>query len=281
MATDPIDISSPASTSSPKQGDDAIRTLARAVIEILSVDHHVGTATNNKYNDADIGEHDQVTFNAPLGADPAPGANKGALYIKDVGGVAELFFQDEVDNPVQLTTGGKLNAAALGALPADTYLTAVDTATGESTVNLIKASADDVPVLAAGAELAATADGDSEDLAIINKSYLASEKTDLLGAGVSKNAATTYTAEASGVLVVRATITWIHNVETYVSVLSDDNATPTTEVARIGGKCTRGDSSQNIHYLTCSVPIVKGKKYRVTATASGAVVDSITWYPNE
>lgn len=172
MATDPIDISSPASTSSPKQGDDAIRTLARAVIEILSVDHHVGTATNNKYNDADIGEHDQVTFNAPLGSDPAPGANKGALYIKDVGGVAELFFQDEVDNPVQLTTGGKLNAAALGALPADTYLTAVDTATGESTVNLIKASADDVPVLAAGAELAAAINDEAEDLAIPDKKYV-------------------------------------------------------------------------------------------------------------
>lgn len=280
MATDPIDISSPASTSSPKQGDDAIRTLARAVIEILSVDHHVGTATDNKYNDADIGEHEQVTFNAPLEADPAPGANKGALYIKDVGGVAELFFQDEVDNPVQLTTGGKLRFASLDNVANDTYIAAVDAA-GTGTADLIKASADDVPVLAAGAELAAAIDGDSEDLAIVNKSYLASEKTDLLGAGVSKDAATTYTAEASGVLVVRATITWIHNTDTYVSVLSDDNAMPTTEVARIGGTCKRGDSAQNILYLTCSVPIVKSKKYRVTATASGAVVDSITWYPNE
>lgn len=171
--TDPIDISSPASTSSPKQGDDAIRKLARAVIEILSKDHYVGTANANSQYDADAaGEHAKVTLNAPLEADPAPGANKGALYIKDVGGVAELFFQDEVDNPVQLTTGGKLNAAVLGALPADTYLTAVDTATGESTVNLIKASADDVPVLAAGAELAAAINDEAEDLAIPDKKYV-------------------------------------------------------------------------------------------------------------
>lgn len=171
--TDPIDISSPASTSSPKQGDDTIRKLARAVIEILSKDHYVGTANaNSQYDEDAAGEHAKVTLNAPLEADPAPGANKGALYIKDVGGVAELFFQDEVDNPVQLTTGGKLNAAALGALPADTYLTAVDTATGESTVNLIKASADDVPVLAAGAELAAAINDEAEDLAIPDKKYV-------------------------------------------------------------------------------------------------------------
>ena len=121
----------------------------------------------------------------------------------------------------------------------------------------------------------------SDDQDAATKAYVASEKTDLLGAGVSKDAATTYTAEASGVLVVRAMIRWIYYTETYVSVLSDDNATPTTVVGRIGGMCTRGDSAQNIQYLTCSVPIVKGKKYRVTTTEGGAVVESITWYPNE
>lgn len=213
-------------------------------------------------------------------SDPAAVENIGFIYTKAANSKTELFMRLDAGGSVVQLTKNALLYLNNAKLDNDTYLKARNAA-GNGDVGLIKAGSRGVPVLAAGAELAATAHGNSPDLAIINKSYLASEKNDLIGAGVLKNAATTYTAEASGVLVVRATITWIHNVATYVSVLSDDNATPTTEVGVIGGRCTRGDSAQNILYLTCSVPIVKGKKYRVTATERGAVADRIIWYPNE
>jgi hypothetical protein len=61
---------------------------------------------------ADDGEHIKVTFHAPI-AKPANEANKGFLYIKDVAGVAELHFEDEAGNEIQLTTGGLLNAMLL------------------------------------------------------------------------------------------------------------------------------------------------------------------------
>jgi len=101
----------------------------------------------------------------------------------------------------------------------------------------------------------------------------------MYGTGVSKSKDTNYTAATSGTLVVMSTDTWVFNVDHYVLVKSDDNATPTTVVGKTGGRCLRADSAQNIVYQTMSVPIIKGKKYRVEDV--GAVINSITFYPLE
>lgn len=101
--TDPVNIANPAGSSDPKFGDDYIRTLARAVIEIVNKDHYVGSVVANAYSEDAAGEHSKVTLNAPLAVHPTNAVNKAHLYIKDVDGVAELFFQDENGKYIQIT----------------------------------------------------------------------------------------------------------------------------------------------------------------------------------
>lgn len=86
-------------------GDNQIRAVKTNIRERMAKDHYMDLAGT----DADHGEHSKVTFQAPESADPDPGANKGALYTKDVSSKAELHFQDEDDNVIQLTSGGVFN----------------------------------------------------------------------------------------------------------------------------------------------------------------------------
>jgi hypothetical protein len=45
-------------------------------------------------------------------ADPTAVPDTGNLYTKDVAAVAELFYQDENSNEIQLTSGGAINASS-------------------------------------------------------------------------------------------------------------------------------------------------------------------------
>lgn len=119
--TDPVNISDPPGLSDPKLGDDYIRTLARASIELVNKDHFIGVATNGAYDEDDAGEHTKITFHAPLADNPAgktinsdetaTDAHEGYLYLKDVANsdeddVAELHFQDENGNHIQMSAEG-------------------------------------------------------------------------------------------------------------------------------------------------------------------------------
>lgn len=92
----------PANTEQAKLGAQRIRELKVDVKERLALDHSMAG------NDDD-GKHKQVTFLDPLGVDPTPLTNEGYLYTKDIAGVPELFFEDELGNVLQMTTGGTLN----------------------------------------------------------------------------------------------------------------------------------------------------------------------------
>ncbi len=153
--TDPINIANPAGTSNPKQGDDYIRTLARAVVEILDVDHYVGASS--PYSDDEAGEHEKVTLKAVLGADPDPGAGKGALYIKTVNAKPELFYEDADDDVIQLTSGGEVLFGSLSSIANDTYFKAANVA-GDGTVDLIKATTGGIPEIKTGAVLSTSGD---------------------------------------------------------------------------------------------------------------------------
>lgn len=92
----------PADTENISLGASRIRDLKADIQERLVVDHsHAGNA--------DDGKHTQVTFLAPLGADPANLANHGFLYTKDVNAKVELFWIDEDGNVLQITLVGALN----------------------------------------------------------------------------------------------------------------------------------------------------------------------------
>lgn len=110
-----------------------------------------------------------------------PGANYGALYTKEVSGVAELFYQDENGTEKQLTTGGKLNVVTAD-IPADavnqTHIQLANNANlvarnqaGTGDVNLIKATTSDVPELPDGSKLA-TSGAPTQDTQIANKKYV-------------------------------------------------------------------------------------------------------------
>lgn len=72
--------------------NDLVRENNAALEDALGRDHAFPGTMGD-----DAGEHLQITFNAPLGADPSGVANKGILYTKDVTALAELFFVREDD----------------------------------------------------------------------------------------------------------------------------------------------------------------------------------------
>ena len=113
--TDAVNTGVPAGSESPRQGDDRMRALARAIIELAAVDHAVGTPTGTAYDSDDAGKHDRVTLVTVESTKPTLTANdKGMLYLK--GTPPELFYEDSAGNEKQLTTAGKLNVAATEAV---------------------------------------------------------------------------------------------------------------------------------------------------------------------
>lgn len=210
------------------------------------------------------------------------GTNCG-LYGKNEDGYAKQILKKSGTSLILNVEAGDYTANSIDEddiqLANDAYMTALDAA-GTGTVNLIKAGTNDLPTLPDSSEMATNA-APTEDEGIANKKYVDDQDIDLIGAGVSKSKDTNYTAATSGTIVVMATITWTYNTDTFVTVLSDDNATPTTVVGKAGGKCMRADSANNIIYHTLTVPIIKSKKYRVEDTGATAVINSITFYPNQ
>lgn len=94
----------PPDSQSASQGALRIRNHKEAVRERLEVDHSWA-------GDTDDGAHKQVTFVDPLGSKPTQANDETYIYSKDVSAKAELFFEDEDGDEVQLTKAGKLNPA--------------------------------------------------------------------------------------------------------------------------------------------------------------------------
>jgi hypothetical protein len=95
---------SPADGDLVSEGAKRIRDLRTAIRERMEKDHYFAVAGT----DADHGEHVKITFNAQS-AKPSNVADKGFLYIKDVSAKAELHWEDEDGNELQITSGGSIN----------------------------------------------------------------------------------------------------------------------------------------------------------------------------
>lgn len=93
--------SKPADIDNISDGATEIRKFKVAVRERFAKDHYFDTAGT----DANHGEHSKVTLQEQSGK-PLAEANKGYLYTKEVSGKAELFWEDEDGNELQLTSGG-------------------------------------------------------------------------------------------------------------------------------------------------------------------------------
>lgn len=172
--TDPLDPNVPSGSESPSLGDDRIKALARAVAELLNIDHYMGTdgGADVGYNEDAAGEHRKVTINAPIST-PSNASNKLFIYGKNVNGKIELHTLDEDGNELQITSVGTLHITSpdlVGTLVNNTYFTAVNNA-GDGTVDLIKADTNDRAELADGAVLAAATQSGDDDRTIADKAY--------------------------------------------------------------------------------------------------------------
>lgn len=97
----------PSGSDNANQGDDEIRATKVDIRERMAIDHEWNVST------AADGRHLKVTLKG--GADAVAVAAYGIVYVKEVGGIPELFFIDDESNIVQLTSAGKINKAAIDA----------------------------------------------------------------------------------------------------------------------------------------------------------------------
>jgi len=95
----------PAATDKPSQSQAQILANFGALNTVFAVDHLA-------FNAVDGGEHEKVTLNAPLGADPGAGGTKSSIYSKTSGATQELFFENSA--LVSQLTGLTTVAAANG-----------------------------------------------------------------------------------------------------------------------------------------------------------------------
>ena len=94
------------------EGNDEIASLKARVKERLELDHQFSGELDPLEGDCD-GYHKKVTLQK-LSEDPTPLTGTGVLYTKEVDGIIELFFVDEVSGIVnQLTEQGVLSLNTL------------------------------------------------------------------------------------------------------------------------------------------------------------------------
>ena len=142
------DIDTPdGSVDDPAEAADRMNEIKLATQEREDVDHY-WPLTGSEVSDTDAGEHRKITLRtltAVLVA--ALTATKAYLYRLVTDG--ELYFKDDDDNTIKLTSGGKIPSASLDMKDEDNLVS--DSATHTATQQSIKAYADAVAAVAAAA----------------------------------------------------------------------------------------------------------------------------------
>lgn len=164
-----LSIVTPAGSDSPRGGDDRICELKAAFVERLNTDLYFPLDANQVSN-ADAGEHRKVTIRT-LSADEISALAVAKAYIYRKAADGELYFKDASGNTIQLTKNGRINVGDTDIrLANNAYLKSFNAA-GTGTVDLIKASTSDKPVLPDGSQLASDA-APTADAGIANKKYV-------------------------------------------------------------------------------------------------------------
>ena len=248
--TDAVNTSIPADLNAPSLGAGQIRTLARAVIELLQKDHYTGSSS--PYSEDAAGEHAKVTLRAA--SKPSSAASKGFLYTKDVGsGVIEVFYEDAAGNEKQLTTAGKLNIAATEAV----------LLTGDQTVAGVKTLSSSPIVPAPTTDLQASTKKYVDDkVAAIGGQF---------GSWATKAVTTIYQAATDG--FVLAMIHENFNSGDYIQILTDSSATPSTVRQKLFNHYQEDTAS-----LMC--PVKKNDYYQVTIDGLEAGNVTVYWLPS-
>lgn len=263
-----INPATPAGSSRPKDGDDNIRAFKSATIEILDVDHYVGSDAGSGYTEDDAGKHSLVRFRdvqtdlaALLGA-----SDKGLLAVKNDGSNNELYYYDENGNTIQITEEGDVPFSSVGSVANNTYIKAKNAA-GSGTVDLIKANASDIAVIPDGSQMATDA-APTDDKGIANKKYVDDEiaaESKSLGFWAGKSVDTVYQADSDGFVLVTSSST---DQRPYYTVYSDGNSPPTTNRFRM-----RNTDGNSVH--SACVPVKKSDYWKV---ANSGTLGNLTIY---
>ena len=146
------DIDTPdGSIDDPAEAADRMNEIKLATQERENVDHN-WPLTGSEVSDADAGEHRKITLRTLTAvAIAALTATKAYLYRLVTDG--ELYFKDDDDNTIQLTSGGKILSASLDMKDEDDM--ASDSATHTLSQQSSKAYADAVGAAVAAAAAAA------------------------------------------------------------------------------------------------------------------------------
>ena len=99
-----LDTTTPSNTDNPQEGAERIREAKKAIIERLDKEHYM-PIEDNEVKNAAAGEHKAITLRKQDSA-PTTGADKHAIYAREVGGTLEMFTKDAAGNEVQLTKDG-------------------------------------------------------------------------------------------------------------------------------------------------------------------------------
>ena len=142
------DIDTPdGSVDDPAEAADRMNEIKLATQERENVDHY-WPLTGSEVSDDDAGEHRKITIRTLSAVEVAAlTATKAYLYRLVTNG--ELYFKDDDDNTIQLTSGGKILSASLDMKDEDDM--ASDSAVHTSTQQAIKAYSDAIAAAAAAA----------------------------------------------------------------------------------------------------------------------------------
>lgn len=284
--TTPINTGVPAGGESPRLGDDRIRAQAAGIVELMQVDHYMGTPTGTAYDSDDAGKHVKVTFRESQTVKPSIGTDKGMLYLK--GETPELFYEDSAGNETQLTDQGKIPFTSLNNLANDTYLKAKDPA-GTGTVDLIKAGrneADDADVaILPDAVRTATNAKPTEDTGIANKKYVddAIDAAALITQAAASIFGPRTNRDTDGAVFVQEQV-YLAQCDGFLTACNNYPSSGVTAIyvgSTAGTVTTKiGDATFNLNGTDSSttVPIRKGEYVKVSTTGAGEP-EYIWWVP--
>ena len=248
----------PAGSEGLATADDYIRATRVDVRETFEINHVEMDAAGR-------GEHTKVTFNAPI-ATPSNVANKGFVYTKDVAAKAELHFEDEDGNEIQITSGGVLKLPATAAsLAGEETFTGAKTFSADITLdggNIVCAATETVDGRDVSADGAAVDDHETRITTL--------EAVPGFGAwDATKVANTVYQASTDGI-VIALTKAEDEGVLGY----TDGSNPPTTCRAKVRDTAYPGT------HMSLIMPVRKDDYWKVTdEDGDGADVGAIYWLP--
>lgn len=259
----------PLGSDAPSSIDDRIREVKQSIQERENIDHY-WALTTNQVSDANSGKHRQITLKAAISTPTLAYSPEAAIYSKTVSGKPELCYISKIDgNEVQVTSGKYLKpnfapdsiGANLIQLANNTYLNTLNAA-GSGEVSLIKADANNIPVLPDGAQTATNA-APTMSKGIPNKKYvddkIAAVPTPVyFGSWASKSDNTVYQAATDGIVVAS------NDSHGDVKVYTNSSNPPTTMRAGSGGETRQ---------VTC--PVKKSDYWKVT----GSGTTTVYWIP--